>query len=149
MVMLFLHVFHGRYWYEENVNQFWMRFKPIETTTLDLIVSDVTYHNGFQVVDHSKKGKPGSGSGPCMPAATSVNTNSDCQGKAWQSPFKWLTQYGIKGIKGRWMHTMAGTGIRPICHCNKLPCHVPTQCPLLAKLNLNHHLSSCGIFSIS
>jgi hypothetical protein len=31
---------------------------------------------------------------------------------------------------------MAGTGICPICHCNKLPCHVRTKCPLLAKLNL-------------
>jgi hypothetical protein len=31
---------------------------------------------------------------------------------------------------------MAGTGVCPICHCNKLPCHVPTQCPLLAELNL-------------
>jgi hypothetical protein len=31
---------------------------------------------------------------------------------------------------------MAGTDICPICHCNKLPHHIPTKCPLLAKLNL-------------
>jgi hypothetical protein len=134
LVMLFLRALHG--WYKEIVNQFWMHFKPIETTILDLIVSDVTYHNGFLVVDHSKEGKPGSGSGPRAPAAASADTNSDRQGKVWPSPFKWLAQYGIKGIKGCWMHAMAGTGICPICHCDKLPRHVPTQCPLLAELNL-------------
>jgi hypothetical protein len=31
---------------------------------------------------------------------------------------------------------MASMGICPICHRDKLPCHVPTQCLLLAKLNL-------------
>jgi hypothetical protein len=96
--MLFLRALHG--WYKEIVNQFWTRFKLIETATLDLIVSDVTYHDGFQVVDHSKKGTPWSGSGPHAPAAVSANTNSDCHGKVWQSPFEWLAQYGIKGIKG-------------------------------------------------
>ncbi len=118
------------------MNQFRTRFKPIKTTTLDLIVSDVTYHNGFHVVDHSKKGKPGSGSGSCVPAAASANTNSDCQGKVWQFQFEWLAQFGIKGIKGHWMCAMAGMGLCPICHCDELPCHVPTQCLLLAELNL-------------
>jgi hypothetical protein len=134
LVMLFLRALHS--WYKDIVNQFWAHFKPIETATLNLIVSYVTYHDGFQVMDHSKKGKPRSGSGPCVPAATSATTNSDCQGNVWQSPFKWLAQYGIKGIKGHWMRTMAGMGICPICHCNELPCHVPKQCPLLVKLNL-------------
>jgi hypothetical protein len=72
----------------------------------------MTYHDGFQVLDHSKKGKPGSGSGHCVPATGSANV---CQ---------------------CWTHAMVGTSICPICHRNKLPCHVPTQCPLLAKLNL-------------
>jgi hypothetical protein len=134
LVMLFLRALHG--WYEEIVNQFWIRFKPIESASLDSIISEVTYHNPFKVMDHSKKGKPGSGSGPCTPAAASANTNSDCHGKVWQSPFEWLAQYGIKGIKGCWMRAMAGMGICPICHCNELPRHVPTQCPLLAELNL-------------
>ncbi len=87
-------------------------------------------------MDHSKKGKPGSCSGPRAPATASANTNSNRQGKVWQSPFKWLTQYGIKGIKGCWMRAMAGMGIFPICHHDKLPCHVPTQCLRLAELNL-------------
>jgi hypothetical protein len=59
---------------------------------------DVTYHDSFTVID-SKKVKSTSGSRPCMPAAALVNTNIDCQGKVWQSPFKWLAQYGIKDIK--------------------------------------------------
>jgi hypothetical protein len=42
----------------------------------------------------------------------------------------------IKGIKGRWTRAMAGTGICSICHRDKLPCHVSTQCPRLTKLNL-------------
>ena len=31
---------------------------------------------------------------------------------------------------------MTGTGISPICHRDKKPFHVPTQCPLLAEMNL-------------
>jgi hypothetical protein len=89
----------------------------------------------FRLWITQSKGKPGSGSGLCVPAAASANTNFDCQGKVWQSPFKWLAQYGIKGIKGHWTCAMAGTSICPICHRNELPCHVPTQCSLLAKLN--------------
>jgi hypothetical protein len=118
------------------MNQFWMHFNPIETTTLDSILSVVTYHDGFQVVDHSKKGKHGSGSGPRAPAAASANTNSDHQGTTWQFPFKWLAQYSTKGIKGYWTYAMVGTGICPICHHDELPCYVPTQCLLLAELNL-------------
>jgi hypothetical protein len=134
LVMLFLCARHD--WYEEIVNQFWTCFKPIETATLDSIVSKKTYHNCFQVMVHSKKGKLGSGSGPRVPAAASANTNANCHGKVWQSPFEWLAQYGIKGIEGHWMRAMAGTGICPICHCKELPCHVPTQRLLFAKPNL-------------
>jgi hypothetical protein len=85
LVMLFLRALHV--WYDEIVNQFWTRFRPIETATLDMIVSDVTYHDGFQVVNHSKKGKPGSGSEPRMPATASANTNSIRNSKVLQSPF--------------------------------------------------------------
>jgi hypothetical protein len=99
LVLLFLCALHD--WYSIIVNQFRSCFKPIETATLNSIVSDVSYHDGFQVVDHSKKGKPGSTPGPCVPAAALANINSNCQGKVWQSPFEWLAQYGVKGIKGR------------------------------------------------
>jgi hypothetical protein len=78
LVHAFLRALHD--WYSVIVDQFWSHFKPIETATLDSIISDVTYHDGFQVVDHSKKGNPGSTPGPCVPAAASANINSDCQG---------------------------------------------------------------------
>jgi hypothetical protein len=88
--------------------------------TIDSIVSDLTYHNGFLFINHSKKGKLGSSPGPCVPAAALANTYVDCQGKVWKTPFEWLVQYGIKGIKGCWMRAMAGTGICPICHRDEL-----------------------------
>ena len=137
LVVLFLRALHS--WYATIFEQYWSRFKPIKTATLDSIVSDVTFHNGFTVVD-SKKKPPGSR----LPAAASANTNSNQKantnsnqkGNVWQMPVEWLAQYGIKGIKGRWMRAMAGTGICPICHRDELPRHVPTQCPLLAQLGL-------------
>ncbi len=45
LVVLFLCALHGRY--SIIVDQFWSRFKPIETTTLDSIVSDMSYLDGF------------------------------------------------------------------------------------------------------
>ncbi len=54
----------------------------------------------------------------------------------WQSPFEWLAQYGLKGIKGHWTCAIAGTGICPICHRDECPRHVPTKRPLLVELNL-------------
>jgi hypothetical protein len=134
MAMLFLHALHG--WYSIIVDKFRSRFKPIETATLDSIVSDVSYHDGFQVVDHSKMGKPGSNPGPYVPAAALANINSDRQGRVWQSPFEWLAQYGVKRIKGHWRWGMASTSICPTCYRDELPCHVPTKCPMLAELNL-------------
>jgi hypothetical protein len=129
--MLFLRALHIRY--ANITKQFCTRFKSIETTSIDSIVSDVAYQDGFKLVD-SKKGKPGVGPSPCVPAAATANT--DRQGQVWQSPFKRLTKYGLKGIKGCWTRTMAGTGICPICHRDEQPYHVPTKCPLLTKLNL-------------
>ncbi len=45
LVMLFLCALYG--WYSVIVHQFRSCFKPIKTATLDSIVSDVSYHNGF------------------------------------------------------------------------------------------------------
>jgi hypothetical protein len=129
LVMLFLQAPHDCYL--DIVD--WSCFKPIETTTIDLIVSDVTYHDGFTLVDAKKPGKL-STPGPQVPAALSANTNFDCSGKVWQSPWNWLAQYGLKGIKGRWLCTMAGTGIFPIYHWDEFPQHVPAQCPLLKEI---------------
>ena len=134
LVMLFLRALHSRY--SALFDQYRTRFKPIESASLDSIVAEVTYHDGFTPVDYSKK-KPSSGAPPPRgPAAASANTNSDRNGKVWQSPFEWLAVYGEKGIKTRWSRAMAGTGICPICHKDVTPKHLPTQCPLLAELNL-------------
>jgi hypothetical protein len=98
LVMLFLHALHGCY--TVIVKQFQSRFKPIKSTTIDSIVSDVTYHDGFEVINHSKKGKPGSSPRLHVPVAVSANTNSDCQSKVWQTPFEWLAQKWYKGHQG-------------------------------------------------
>jgi hypothetical protein len=130
-LMLFLCALHVRY--ADIVEQFRTRFKSIETTTVDSIVSNVMFQDGFKLVD-SKKGKPDAGaSNPNqrMPAVATANT--DCQGQVWQSPFEWLSKYGLKGIKGHWTRAMVGTGFCPICHCDEKPFHVPTQCPLLTS----------------
>jgi hypothetical protein len=58
-VMLFLRALHIRY--ADIIEQFHTRFKSIETASIDSIVSDVAYQDGFKLVD-SKKGKPGRGS---------------------------------------------------------------------------------------
>jgi hypothetical protein len=133
LVMLFLRALHGRY--SSIMEQFCTRFKPIETATIDSIVSNVIYNDGFQVVDHSKNGTSGSVP-PHVPAAAAANTNSDQNGKVWQNPFEWLAKYGKKGIKSRWSRALTGKGICPICHRDELPCHVLAQCPLLAELHL-------------
>ncbi len=119
LVMLFLWALHGCH--VSIVDQFRSHFKLIKTATIDFIVSNITYHDGFHVINHSKKGKPGSSPGPCVPAAELANTNANCQGKIRKTPFEWLAQYGIKGIKGRWKRAMASTGICPICHHDEQP----------------------------
>jgi hypothetical protein len=133
LVMLFLWGLHGRY--ANIIAQFCSSHKSIETATIDSILSDVTFHDSFILVE-TKKGKSGGSSGlaPRVPAAAAAN--ADCQGNVWQSPFEWLAKYGIKGIKGHWMRAMAGTGVCPISHCDEKPFHVPTQCPLSPKLGL-------------
>jgi len=115
MILLFVRALHSRY--ECIVKQFRSRSKNNETATLDSIVADAVFNDGFIQVD--KKGKPASG--PCAPAAASANTNTDSQGKVWRNPFE--------------------CGICPICHKDELPHHVPAQCPLLAELNLK--LTQC------
>jgi hypothetical protein len=130
-VMLFLCALH--ICYADIIEQSCTHFKSIKTTSIESIVSDVAYQDGFKLVD-SKKGKPGAGPSPRMPTTAAANT--DCQGQVWQSPFKWLTKYGLKGIENCWTRAMAGTGICPICHCDEQLCHVPTKCPLLTELNL-------------
>ena len=141
LVMLFLHALHSCY--TVLFDQYHTRFKPIEEVSLDSIVAEVTYHDGFPPVDHSNKKPSSGGTAPRGPAAASAtSTNTDKNGKGWQTPFEWLATYTDKGIKMRWSQALAGTGICPICHKDVTPHHIPTQCPLLEELNLT--LSSVG-----
>jgi hypothetical protein len=133
LVMLFLRGLQG--WYSGFVDQFRSCFKPIELATINSIISDITHHNRFTLVDSNpKKNKPPGAPGLWAPAAALANTNTDCSGKVWQSPWEWLAQYNIKGFKGHWTYAAGGTEIRPICHRDELPHHVPAQCPLLKEL---------------
>jgi hypothetical protein len=61
--------------YSNIVEKFCSRFKWIESTTVDYIVFDVSYHGEFTLVD-SKKGKQAvdSGSGMRVPAAPPANS---------------------------------------------------------------------------
>jgi hypothetical protein len=133
LVMLFLRGLHAHY--TNIVAQFWSGHKSIELATINSILLDVSFHNSFTLVE-AKKGKAGGSSNLAQRVLAAAAANADCQGNVWQSLFEWLTKYGLKGIKGRWMRAMAGTGICPVCHCDEKPFHIPTQCPLLSELGL-------------
>ena len=81
MVMFFLCSLHSCY--EPILDQFWSRYKSLETASLYLIVSDVRFHDKFKVVGVDKKALPGKGPKAAAAAASPV---VDCQGKAWNNP---------------------------------------------------------------
>jgi hypothetical protein len=116
MVMLFLCAIHSCY--SDLLNQFCTLFKSIETASINSIVDDIVYHDGFKV--HERNGAKPSSSTPPMPAAASANT--DQKGTVWQTPFEWLSKAtSKKAIKTQWLRALAGTGICPICHCEDKP----------------------------
>jgi hypothetical protein len=127
IVMLFLRALHSPY--SEILDQFCSWYKVLKSATIDSVVEDVRYHDGFQLVGSDKK-PPGS----CTPKASAANVNK--KGNEWSTPFEWLASYGSKRIKTRWECAIAGKGVYPICHCVEKPWHVPTNCPLLKELNL-------------
>jgi hypothetical protein len=143
LVMLFLHAIHSPYL--DLLDQFCSRFKSIELANINLIVDDIVYHKGFTVHEQkpAKSPSPASSSAPRGPAAASANT--DQIGTVWQTPLEWLSKaVSKKAIKTRWMRSLAGTGICPICHCEDKPWHVSTKCPLLKELNLQFKVAPPG-----
>ncbi len=71
LATLFPRDLHCRY--SDLLEQFCIRFKLIEHATIDSIVDNVTHQDGFTI--HERKGANPPTSAPCVPAATSANTD--------------------------------------------------------------------------
>jgi hypothetical protein len=131
LIMLFLRALHSRYL--DIVEQFRIRNKSLKTTSIDMIVADVTYHDEFILKEprcHDKSSKTLSR----IPVASAAQT--DNAGTVWNSPFDWLSKrYGEKGTRTCWKKALGGSGICPICH-QDTPKHVPKDCVLLISLSL-------------
>jgi hypothetical protein len=127
LIMLCLQALHSRY-----SAKCCSSYKVLETASIHSVPNHVCYHDEFQHVGLDKKA-----SGAHLPKASAATANNvDRQGTVWATPFEWLSSYGTKGIKMRWIHGIAGTGICPICHHAEKPWHVPVNYPLFNELNL-------------
>ena len=94
-----------------------MRARSLEKASLDLIVSDVRFHDKFNIV--GKDNKPAKGPKAAAAAAAPASNPSrdvDRDGKVWNNPFEWLAKIKIDSIKRRWKRALSGDGICPICH---------------------------------
>jgi hypothetical protein len=131
LVMLFLHMLHSCY--SDILEQFRTRHKSIETTLLDMIIDEVTYHDEFILKKPHRADKYPK---PPSRVLTAAPAHTDNAGTVWSSPFDWLsTSYGDKGIRNRWKKALGSNGTCPMCHRGE-PEHVPKDCPLLKLLNL-------------
>ena len=126
LVMIFIRGLHSRY--SDILDQFRSRYKDLEAATIESVVADVKYHDGFKLVDPPKNPRKAG------PGASTVAV--DKEGKEWKNPFEWMSSFSVKTMKTRWDRAIAGTGICPICHRAEKPWHVPANCPLLKDLNL-------------
>ncbi len=91
--MLFLQALNSCY--SSILEQFWTRFKSLNTATIDLVVKDVTHQDSFKVVKY-EKGKKNPPPAGCVLAAASAVTNPN--GTVYNSLFDWLVKCGHKGI---------------------------------------------------
>jgi hypothetical protein len=128
-VMLFLRAIHPRY--EGLLNQFTSEHKDLSTASIDSILSDAKYMDGFIPV--GAKGKPVlTPSTPRSPVAASVV--ADCDGKEHHSPWEWLASFEPGYISTRWHRSMKGGFYCTVCHSKDK--HLPTKCPMLTDLGL-------------
>ena len=102
--MIFICALHSRY--SDILDQFRSSYKDLEAATIESVVADVTYHDGFQIVDPKKNSRLGK--------TSNVATNK--VSKTWTNPFEWLSSFSVKTIKTCWDRAIAGMGICPICH---------------------------------
>jgi hypothetical protein len=80
--------------YSDLLDQFCTRFKSIKTATINLIVDNIVYHDGFTV--HERKNAKTPASALRGPAAASANM--DQKGTVWQMPFDWLSKSFSKKV---------------------------------------------------
>jgi hypothetical protein len=76
--MIFIRALHSHY--SDILDQFRSCYKDLEAATIESVVADVTYHDGFHIVDPKKNSRPGG------PKASNVAT--DKAGKTWTNPFE-------------------------------------------------------------
>ncbi len=107
--------------------------KSLKTTSIEMIVADVTYHDEFILKEPRCQDKS-SKTPSKIPVVSAAHT--DNAGTVWSSPFDWLSKgYGDKGMLTCWKKALGGSSICPICH-QETPKHVPKDCALLKSLNL-------------
>ena len=83
LVMIFICTVHLRY--SDILDQFHSRYKDLEAATIESVVDDVTYHDGFRIVDPRKNSHQG---GPKV-----SNVATDKAGKTWTNTFEWLSSF--------------------------------------------------------
>ncbi len=125
-VMLFLRAIHPCY--EGLLNQFASKQKDLTTSSIDSVLLDAQYMDGFTLVGAKGKGNPPQ-STPRSPAAAMAVT--DRHGKEHRSPWEWLATFESGGILARWRRSLKGSYYCAVCHSKDK--HLPTKCPMLTE----------------
>jgi hypothetical protein len=97
MVRFFLHLLHSCY--NDLLEQFRSRYKPLKGISLNSIVVDIHYQDKFQFVGSDKKAP--APKGPKAVAAV-ASPHVDKQGKEWNNPYECLASFNIKSVKKQW-----------------------------------------------
>jgi hypothetical protein len=131
-VMLLFQGMHSRY--QDLLSQFASKHKDLALATIDSIVADARFMDDF--IDVKGKTKPGApGPSPCStPSMAAVATNKE--GKAFRTPFEWLTTYDSEFVMARWRRSLRGDFY--CAFCSGKDKHHPLKCPLLGELGLKN-----------
>jgi hypothetical protein len=93
--MLFLRVLHSRYL--DIVEQFQTRHKSLKTTSIEMIIANVTYHNEFILKEPCCQDKS-SKTQSRIPVASAAHT--DNAGTVWGSPVRVMVK-NVSALAGR------------------------------------------------
>ncbi len=88
LVILFLRALHSRY--SDIVKQFRTWHKPIKSTSINMIVDDITYHHKF-ILKKARCRDKSQNQPSQIPVATVAHTNNTKT--VWSSPFDWLCNH--------------------------------------------------------